>query len=241
MNIIKILAEKAKDNMNKKAPTIAFLGDSITQGCFEVYKKDEKTIETVFDKASAYHNYIAKIFEVLFPSVPVNIVNAGISGDIAPHGLSRLESDVISHNPDLVVVCFGLNDVGGGMDNIENYTAALDEIFKRLNERGIETIFMTPQMMNTYTSYAICDPDIRRIADATANRQNSGLLDAYIERAKSVCESNGVKVCDCYSKWKRMYECGVDTTELLSNKINHPTREMNWLFAYQLVETMFEK
>ena len=37
-----------------------------------------------------------------------------------------------------------------------------------------------------------------------------------------------------------MYECGVDVTELLSNKINHPTREMNWLFAYSLVETMFD-
>ena len=27
--------------------------------------------------------------------------------------------------------------------------------------------------------------------------------------------------------------------ELLSNKINHPTREMNKLFAYELVRTMF--
>lgn len=31
--------------MNKKAPTIAFLGDSVTQGCFEVYKKDGKIIQ----------------------------------------------------------------------------------------------------------------------------------------------------------------------------------------------------
>ena len=241
MNIIKILVEKSKDNMNKKAPTIAFLGDSVTQGCFEVYKKDDTSIETVFNKSSAYHNYVAKIFEVLFPSVPVNIINAGISGDNAPHGLERLEDDVISHNPDLVVVCFGLNDVCGGMENIESYASALDGIFKALNNRGIEIIFMTPQMMNTYTSYSISNPDIREIADAAAERQNSGLFDKYIECAKTVCKDNGVKVCDCYAKWKRMYEYGVDTTELLANKINHPSREMNWLFAYQLVETMFEE
>ena len=35
-----------------------------------------------------------------------------------------------------------------------------------------------------------------------------------------------------------LYENGVDVTELLANKINHPTREMNWLFAVSLVDTM---
>jgi hypothetical protein len=37
-----------------------------------------------------------------------------------------------------------------------------------------------------------------------------------------------------------MAQNGVDTTELLSNKINHPIREMNWLFAYSLVEEMMK-
>ena len=41
-------------------------------------------------------------------------------------------------------------------------------------------------------------------------------------------------------EWKLMQEKGVDVTELLSNKLNHPTREMNWFTAYKLVETMFE-
>jgi hypothetical protein len=48
-----------------------------------------------------------------------------------------------------------------------------------------------------------------------------------------------VPLCDCYAIWKMLYENGVNTTELLSNKINHPTREMNKLFAYELVRTLF--
>jgi hypothetical protein len=36
-----------------------------------------------------------------------------------------------------------------------------------------------------------------------------------------------------------MADSGVDTTDLLSNKINHPTREMNRLFAQELVRVMF--
>lgn len=238
MRIMKLFAEKAKDNFNKKSPTIAFLGDSVTQGCFEVYKKNTTEIETVFDKTSAYPNYIEKIFSVLFPSVPVNIINAGISGDNAPHGLARLEDDVLCHNPDLVVVCFGLNDVGGGLTNIEKYAEALDGIFIKLKEKDIEVIFMTPNMMNTYTDCSITDPDIKRIADLAAARQNGGELDKYTERAKEVCRDNGITVCDCYSKWKELYESGVDVTALLANKINHPTRDMNWLFACSLVETM---
>lgn len=49
---------------------------------------------------------------ILYPEVPVNIVNAGISGDCAEGGLKRLERDVLSYNPDLIVVCYGLNEVG---------------------------------------------------------------------------------------------------------------------------------
>ena len=39
---------------------------------------------------------------------------------------------------------------------------------------------------------------------------------------------------------KKLEQNGVDTTILLANRINHPTREMNWLFAVSLLETMFE-
>ena len=44
MNIMKLLAEKAKDNWNAGPVTIAFLGDSVTQGCFEVYEKSKGEI-----------------------------------------------------------------------------------------------------------------------------------------------------------------------------------------------------
>ena len=45
-------------------------------------------------------------------------------------------------------------------------------------------------------------------------------------------------VCDCYAQWKQLKAAGVNTTELLSNKLNHPTREMNWLFAVSLLRSI---
>ena len=63
-------------------------------------------------------------------------------------------------------------------------------------------------------------------------------MDAYMSGAKALCTRNGVAVCDCYEKWKTLAKIGVDTTMLLANRINHPARQMNWLFAIALVEVM---
>lgn len=69
---------------------------------------------------------------ILYPEVPVNIVNAGISGDCAEGGLKRLERDVLSYNPDLIVVCYGLNEVGKSKDGLDLYINSLWGIFTKI-------------------------------------------------------------------------------------------------------------
>lgn len=236
---MKIIQKLAGNSKQHEGVTIAFLGDSVTQGCFEVYKNGDGRIEPVCDPQSAYEMGVLRILGTLFPATPVNVINAGISGNHAPAGLARIDRDVIRHAPDLTVVCFGLNDCKGNDDSIERYTAALEGIFLRLKEAGTEILFMTPNMMNTTVSPQLSDPDLIAIAENCAAAQNNGTFDAHIEAAKALCKKHAVPVCDCYSIWKTLWESGVNTTELLSNKINHPTREMNKLFAIELVRTMF--
>lgn len=237
MQIIEKIKAKQEDLWGKPSVTIAFLGDSVTQGCFEVYW--EKThVQTVFNQHDGYHSHLAKLLSTLYPSVPFNIINAGISGMTAPQGLARLEQDVLSHNPDLVVVCFGLNDAMTGSEYIENYTNALEQIFLTLRQHNIEAIFMTPNMMCTEISDHLTDPRIIEIAEAAIKIQNGGILRMYLEAAKQVCQKCEIPVCDCYQKWELMHSNGVRITELLSNKINHPTKEMNWIFAVSLMEQM---
>ncbi len=238
MNFTEKIVAKQNRNYDNSGVTVAFLGDSVTQGCFEVYLKSDNGIETVFDRKSAYHKYFSDIFSVLCPNVPVNVINAGISGGTACHGLERLERDVLRHNPDLVVVCFGLNDCSYGMERLDSYKSSLSEIFDKVKESGSEVIFMTPNMMCTELSCHIKEDMIKDIAKRVCDNQNNGVLDAFLEGAKEICKEKNVTVCDCYKKWKRLSKLGINVTELLSNKINHPTREMNWLFAYSLVETV---
>jgi hypothetical protein len=93
--------------------------------------------------------------------------------------------------------------------------------------------------MNTKVSPHLTDPDFIALAKRTAELQNDGTFDSHIEAARQLCHNRGIVICDCYALWKKLAENNVDTTELLSNKINHPTREMNKMFAYELVKTMF--
>ncbi len=70
--------------------------------------------------------------------------------------------------------------------------------------------------------------------------QNGGILERYVDAARDTAKRNNVNVCDIYAKWKAMAAGGVNVTELLASKLNHPTREMSWMTAYSLVETMFD-
>lgn len=240
MQILQKLKQKRENNWDHSGVTIGFLGDSVTQGCFEIYLKENNEIETYFDQSSTYHGYVAKILSGLYPNVPINIINAGISGSNAVHGAQRMEKEILRHQPDLCVVCFGLNDVMNGMEGIPAYKKGLQTIFEKLAEAGTETIFMTPNMINTYVSVQLKEELFRNIAKDTAATQTQGIMDAYMNAAAEVCKACNVTVCDCYGKWKTLAEAGVDTTGLLANHINHPTRDMNWLFAVSLVETMFQ-
>lgn len=205
------------------AVTIVAFGDSVTHGAVA---DGEMNYDTV------YHNRFRQRINAEHPYVPVNVINAGIGGITAKESLSRLDSQVLSHSPDLVIVCFGLNDVNG---TLSDYISALSEIFERC--RGIHTVFMTPNMLNTYVAD---DTAVRHLeyAKKTAEFQNGGKMDEFMTSAVRLAEDMGVTVCDCYSEWKRMSDT-CDTTQLLANRINHPSKEMHELFADMLYNTVF--
>lgn len=240
MKIIDILNRKNKNVADFSGATIAFLGDSVTQGCFEVYKTSPTTLETVFDQTEAYHAKLREMLATLYPAAPINIINAGISGGSSAAGYERIERDVLRHNPDLTVVCFGLNDCHNGINGIEDYKANLRNIFATLKDKSIETIFMTPNMMNINVSCHFTDEFLIKLAEDFKKVQLDGMLDRYIDAAREVCNEEGVKLCDCYKIWKSFYNGGVNITEILSNKLNHPTRELHWLFAHELLRTIFD-
>ncbi len=241
MKIIDKIQAKQADFYNEKPVTIVFLGDSVTQGCFECYFNNENNIDTVFETDKSYSAILKKMLNKLYPKVQFNIINSGLSGDSAPNGLKRLERDVFAYSPDLVVVAFALNDSCQGENGLEKYGQAISGILDRLEEEGVESVILTPNAMNTDTSCFLTDERMKGLAKSFAEVQNSGLLKRYVETEKEIAQSKGVKVCDVYAGWETMIDCGVDVTELLSNKLNHPIRELHYYTAIKLLETILTK
>ena len=238
MKIIERIVAKKKDRLGAPAPTIVCLGDSVTEGCFECYKKTETHIETVFERKSSYSARLFELLSLLYPTVQVNIVNCGVSGASAEDGVRALEGEVLSHHPDLVVISYGLNDCYNGPDGLAAYKSALGTLFERITATGAEIIFLTENYMCTEVSPHLHDAPSRSLAEEFAENQNGGVLASYFEAAKELAREYGVRVCDLYRVWEQMEKGGVDVTALLSNHLNHPLREYHYYIAVKLYETM---
>lgn len=215
-----------RPGLEKYGPiNIVAFGDSVTHGALYL----ENNFETV------YWNRLRQKINAVRDYMPVNVINAGIGGTTAKESVARIDSQVLSHNPDLVIVCFGLNDVNGTLDD---YLSSLEIIFDRLKASGTEVVFLTPNMLNTYVDKEGTPPQYIDYAAVTAQYQNEGRMDMYIYSAIDLARKMQVEVCDCYSKWKKLSETE-DTTKMLINRINHPTQEMHELFAQSLFELLF--
>ena len=205
--------------------TIVAFGDSITHGAFEA---------DVYDYENTYWNILKKKIQKQYPYIPVNVINAGIGGYKASNSYMRIDKHVLKHEPDLIIVCFGLNDV---QNDLETYLHCLKIIFEKIQKKGIDCIFMTPNMLCTRVVEDVA-PEHVKIAERLAEIQNSGRMDRYMQAAIRLCEEMGVTVCDCYSIWKQWSQTQ-DITMPLANRVNHPSREMHAFFADRLYETIF--
>ena len=82
---------------------IVIFGDSVSHG----FLVDDVDYENV------YWNRLKKKLNAFRDQIPVNMINAAIGGTTATASLKRMEKQVFGHDPDLVIICFGLNDVNG--------------------------------------------------------------------------------------------------------------------------------
>ena len=71
----------------------------------------------------------------------IEIINAGVSGNTTRDGLARLESDVLSKNPKLVIISLGGNDYLKRLPSEES-TSNLNQIVSRIHQTGSAVILL---------------------------------------------------------------------------------------------------
>ncbi len=236
MDIIRKIVARQNNQMGQPPVTIAFIGDSVTQGCFECDYAPSAGYFGPCEYVNSFSNHLLNFLHLLCPTAQINLINAGIGGDTAPGGLGRFDRDVAPYHPDLVVIGFALNDAGRGTDGLADYKAALVGLVEKTRAIGAECILLTPNSMNDRVSPSLKNDNLIAAANAFMHVN----LDLYVDTMREVAAVYTVPVCDVYAKWQSWRRAGVNVTELLSNKLNHPVRELHYVTAFLLAEIMFE-
>jgi lysophospholipase L1-like esterase len=156
------------DPLLKPGERMVFLGDSITE-------------------QRCYTRYVMNYFTLRYPGSTFSFLNAGWSGDTAPGALNRLERDVLSLKPDVVSICFGMND--GGYRAFEpalydRYMAGMSGLVARLKAAGVQIVLLTPGCV---------DPDHRDRANGLLYNQT---LTRYAQGIKELAARESLPVGD---------------------------------------------
>jgi lysophospholipase L1-like esterase len=85
------------------------------------------------------------------PNSGIKVIGAGIGGHKVPDLEARLDKDVLSHKPNVVVIYIGINDVwhskNGRGTPVEKYDAGLRSLIKRCTDAGARVILSTPSVI----------------------------------------------------------------------------------------------
>lgn len=123
-------------------------------------------------------------FRERYTEIELDFVNAGTDGETSLDGLDRAGS-IASGKPDVVVVCFGMNDMRRSV-NISDFKkniSAIVDIFERSGARAILTTFNPVRKRFLLSKQS----DVKRYNDAIRN----------VARAKRV------KLADVNAEWNR--------------------------------------
>lgn len=135
------LAKVIKKIQAGEEVTVAYIGGSITQG-------------SSAGAQNCYARLTTDWLQQQFPNAKINYVNAGIGATGSFIGCSRVDKDVLSHNPDLVFVEFSVNDTTEHTElNKESYAALLRRIWAYSTDPAIVTIAMTQQNGTSFQEY----------------------------------------------------------------------------------------
>lgn len=147
-------------NLDSRGTAVIAFGDSLTQG----YGASE---------ADAYPSRLSRM-------VGTEVVNAGVSGDTTESALQRLDNDVVTRNPRIVLVGLGGNDFLRRAP-IETTEANLRAIVKKIQDAGAMVVLLGFEFPSIGPSYAKM---YERIADEEECLLIDDVLDGVLNDPK---------------------------------------------------------
>jgi lysophospholipase L1-like esterase len=130
----------------KSGDTVLFIGDSITDA--------DRLTRAHRPFGFGYVHFVANYLLGKYPDSNLNIINTGISGNTIRDLESRWQTDCLDHNPDILSILIGVNDVWRQFATEDDlpYAVPLDE-YKKTYE---QLLTMVTQRCNS--QIVICEP-----------------------------------------------------------------------------------
>ena len=125
----------------------------------------------------AFPSFWREMLQQKYPEARLELINSGISGDTTLDGLARLDWSVLSYEPDLVTINFGINDCVLGL--------GLEEFEMNLVRNGAAH----PGRARFRDTAAL----LTALGDAALRQNGAGLLSGR----RTSGEGDGCRVCGC--------------------------------------------
>lgn len=187
-----IFSSLYKTLMTNKLILLAVFVTSMILMSFNTYMKKKKVVffgDSITQAGANPGGYIRLMDSLLQQQGQDNnyeLVGAGIGGDKIYDLYLRMEQDVLSKNPDIVVIYVGVNDVwhkssnGTGTD-FPKFGRFYEAVVKKLQAAGIKVIVCTPAVIGERTDHS--------------NSQD-GDLNFYSNWIRSYTQKNNIPLID---------------------------------------------
>jgi lysophospholipase L1-like esterase len=193
--------EKTRKNLeNGCNVTIVAFGDSITAG---------------YCVRRGFPSFWKELLAEKYPEAVVKMINSGTCGDTSMDGLARLDWAVLSYEPDLITINFGINDCALGLD-LEEFEMNFVEMVRRIRAGpNSEILLLSSQPLET-------PPYDRMVLD-------------YYQVVHRVAKEMDVGFVNVYGAWMQKVNAGTPLGSMILSGLDHPNEAGYRVIAEELM------
>lgn len=195
----------------KKKLHLLLFGDSISAGANA--SKSGKAAPYLPSYGELVANHLQRYYQT-----EIQFTNTSVGGKTTNWGVETVQDNVVAHNPDLVIIAFGMNDGTGKMSpqKFKDNIASIMQQTRAANP-ACEFILVAPMLPNPESTFLGTQPAFKAILDELV--------------------TNGVTVVDMTSVHRTLLETK-SYQDLTGNNINHPNDFLMRWYAQQIVSTL---
>ena len=160
-------------------------------------------------RTEVYATLLAR--ELSLEGGPVRVINAGVGGHTTADAKKRFEKDVLEHQPDVVVIQFGINDSAVDVWKtpaattprvpLADYRRNLTEMVRTLKQRGTRVVLMTPNAISW-------TPALLKLYGRPPYRPDdvdgmNVVLRDYVEAVRGLARDEGAELVDVFEAFQQ--------------------------------------